>query len=273
MDSRSEGNPADRATGKSTGSGAIAVPFERSVVSEYLERFVSDQKLSRMRQVLAQRTRRLTVVLEDLYHPHNVSACLRSCECFGVQDVHIVGSDRHWRDSVKISRGAGKWLSVHRYPPAAKSQPEPTQQQPPGMHSKLAAPSASDHTPMARCLANLRADGFRLYAMSLSEDALPIDGVPVTEHPAAMIFGTEWEGVSAFVEAEADAIVTIPMVGFTESLNVSVAVALAVEHLAPRARNCPDGRLTATECSVLWERWLRHSVRNVDLHLKNAGLQ
>ncbi len=81
----------------------------------HLAGFVSDHKKQRIEQVLAARTRHLTVVLEDVFQPHNASAVLRSCECFGVQDVHVIEEGSTYTVNPDVAQGASKWLSLVRY--------------------------------------------------------------------------------------------------------------------------------------------------------------
>lgn len=172
---------------------------------EYLEGFLSPQRLERFREILALRTRYITVALEDVYQMHNASAVIRSCDVFGIQDAHLIEARFGRRLDRKIAMGAQKWVDIHRY----------------------------DTT--ESCIHKLRSRGYRIVATrphgtSQTPDQLPLD------RPIALFFGTEKEGLSEQVLRQADAAVCIPMVGFTESLNISVAAAILLYELCNRLR-------------------------------------
>jgi tRNA (guanosine-2'-O-)-methyltransferase len=175
-----------------------------------LASFVTPARLARLETVLAARTRHLTVVFEDVYHPHNASAVLRTCECLGVQDVHIVEGQKRFRPNVEVVHGAARWLTLHRW----------------------RKPEGHD---IRSCLATLRERGYRVVATSPREDALPLGEVPL-ERPLAVCFGTEETGLSHDVLSAADICAQIPMPGFTRSLNVSVTAALVLYDLTTRLR-------------------------------------
>lgn len=172
----------------------------------YLESFLSPRRLDRFRDILSRRTRHITVALEDVYQMHNASAVIRSCDVFGIQDAHLIEARFGRRLDKKIAMGAQKWVDVARY----------------------------DTT--ASCIETLRRQGYRIIATSprssnLSPGELPLD------KPVALFFGTEKEGLSGEVLDRADAAVRIPMVGFTESLNISVAAAIMLHELSNRLRS------------------------------------
>jgi len=191
---------------------------------------VTPSRRERMEQVLATRTRRLTVVFEDVYHPHNASAVLRTCECLGVQDVHIVEGQKRFRPNVEIVHGAARWLTLHRW----------------------RKPKGHD---IGTCLAELRARGYRIVATSPQEDAVPLHAVPL-DHPLAVCFGTEETGLTPAVLAAADLCAQIPMPGFTRSLNVSVTAALVLYDLTMRLRAAdlpwPLSETERDELRLLW---------------------
>ena len=175
---------------------------------EFLSGFVTQHKLDLFDTVLAQRTRHLTVVMEDVYQSQNSSACLRSCDCFGIQDVHIIENDHSFEINADIALGAAQWLTLHRH-------------RNPGNNTRM-------------CLEQLRDQGYRLIATSPEADA-DITSLDVTQ-PTALLFGTEKEGLSGDALQLANECVRIPMVGFTESFNISVAVAVVLHHLTWQLR-------------------------------------
>lgn len=201
-------------------------------LTAFLEPFVSKHKRSLFDRVLEERTRWLTVVLEDVYQGFNASACLRSCEGFGVQDVHVVERRRDFKPDGQIAVGAPKWLTMHRH----LSTPE--------------------------CYADLRERGYRIIATAPREDARPLAELDL-DRPAALVFGTEKEGLTAEAIDGADETVFIPMHGFTESLNVSVCVALCLRDLTIRLRRddtTVDWHLTAEERAIVRAAWIRNAI-------------
>jgi len=210
------------------------VALKREIV-EYLAGFVSERRRGRMEGVLAQRTRLPTVVMEDIYQPHNASAVLRSCECFGVQDVHLIESENEYQVNPQIAVGSSRWLTLKRY-----------------------ADSPS-------CLAALKENGYRLVATTPHEDDCTLDELAV-DGKIALLFGTEDEGLTEGTMATADQFVRIPMYGFTESFNVSVCAALILRELTGRLRKSGlDWGLVDVEKLDLRLEWYRKSVKSVEL--------
>ncbi len=207
---------------------------------EYLGGFLSRRRHQRMEQVLSLRTRHLTVVLEDIYQPHNASAVLRSCECFGVQDVHVVENRNTYKVNPDVDQGASKWLDLIRY-------------------------NDADQDNTRACLARLRSRGYRLVAATPHSDDQLLDEIEV-EQPLALLLGTEEVGLSPNAMAEADAFVKVPMFGFTESFNISVCAALMLRELTAKIRRSDlDWRLTAAEKLDLRLQWYRRSLRRSQL--------
>ena len=198
----------------------------RADLEACLAEVVLPRRLERMRAVLARRTRRLTVVFEDVYHPHNAGAVMRTAECFGVQDIHVVENEKRFRPATDVVRGAARWLTLHRY------------------------------RNFDDAAATLRERGYRLAATSVDPGSVPLEDVPVTE-PLALCFGTEEVGLSSAAVAAADVLVHVPMAGFTESLNVSVTAALCLRELTTRMRRSEDDwPLSRQECDELRLTWL-----------------
>lgn len=198
---------------------------------EFLARFVSPHKLRRFDEVLARRTRHLTVVLEDIFQQHNASACLRTCDCFGVQDVHVIENRYDFAVSRDVALGASQWLTVRRYRGEA------------------------DNT--LTCIRALKRQGYRVMATTPSDDACPLDAYDAAQKTALM-FGTEMDGLSPTALEHADGLLTIPLCGFTESLNLSVALALCLNDLTNRLRRLDmDWELTDEEKFEIRGAWVR----------------
>lgn len=212
-------------------------PDQRQIL-EYLSGFMTKRRLQRMHQVLNQRTRHLTVVMEDIFQTHNASAVLRSCECLGVQDVHIIENRNVFEVNPDVVLGAAKWLSIHRYN------------------------EGEDNT--VACLQALKEKGYRLVATTPHRnDCLP-EELPL-ERKTALLFGTELEGLSREAMEMADGFVKIPMWGFTESFNISVSAAITLYHLGRRLRESGiDWQLSAPEKEALLKEWIMKSLKNAD---------
>lgn len=181
-------------------------------------------------QVLAQRTRYLCLVTEDLYQPHNGAAVLRACEGFGVQDLYAIGNRNPFPLSPEIAAGAERFVDLHTF-------------ETPG----------EDNT--SACIMTLRAKGYRVYATSLREGCIAIDQVPL-DQPLALMFGTEMTGLSERAHELADGFVRLPMVGFTQSFNISVSAALSLLSLTTRLRESAfPWQLSAAEQARLRLEW------------------
>ena len=206
----------------------------------YLSQFVTAQRRQRMDHVLAWRTRHLTVALEDVYQPHNASAVLRSCEIYGIQDVHVVEERNRFQPNKGVSLGASQWLTLHRY-----------------------RDGEQDGTRC--CVRQLRAKGYRIGATTPRGDGISLSDLSL-ERPLALVFGSEEEGLSPEVHDLADTHLTLPMFGFTQSFNVSVTVALCLYALTRRlhASDVP-WQLSEVERRDLKLKWLIQSATRGEL--------
>jgi tRNA (guanosine-2'-O-)-methyltransferase len=236
-----------------------------SALLDHLRQFLTPRRRERLLEVLRQRTRWVTVVLTDIYQQHNASAVLRSCDAFGIQDVHVVEMENRFRANSDISLGSDRWLTLHHY---------------------------RGERAMQECFAALRSGGYVIAATTApagsarprelppatetpedratdhGEPAIenhpienhPIESVPI-ECPVALMFGTEKDGLPDSALAQADLHVHIPMHGFVESFNVSVAAALSLYELTGRLRTSSlEWHLTGEERERLLLDWTRASV-------------
>jgi tRNA (guanosine-2'-O-)-methyltransferase len=204
-----------------------------------LKPFLSPERLARMEAVLAWRTRFLQVVLEDIYQPHNAAACLRSCDCFGVQEVHVIEKRNNFDPSENVALGAEKWLTLKRW----KEQ-------------------TANPNPTFACLEDFRQRGFRIVVTTLEPPSVPPPEVPL-DRPLALVFGTEETGVSTTALEAADTRLHLPMYGFTQSFNISVSCALALQALTARIHGLPAARweLPEAEKQALLADWMFKSIR------------
>lgn len=209
-------------------------PATKAALIAYLSGFATPERVRQMDQVLDRRTRYLTVVLEDVNKPHNASAVMRSCECFGIQDMHVIEQQASYRPIRDVAMGSSNWVDLHR-------------------HRDQADPLA--------CLDQLRGAGYRVAAFTLRPGAIPIGQLPI-DAPLALLFGSELEGLTQAAHEGADLFVSIPTFGFTQSLNISVTVALGLYELTNRLGASDIAwRLDEEARMDLKLAWLTHSIR------------
>jgi tRNA (guanosine-2'-O-)-methyltransferase len=206
---------------------------------DYLCGFVTEERLGTMRRVLEERTRYLSVVIEDIYQPHNASAVLRTCDCFGIQDVHIVENRNAYRVNPGVELGTAQWLSLHRY----NGGPSNT-------------PAAIDA---------LRSAGYRIVATTPHTNQRSLADFDLEAGPVALLFGNELEGLSETAFNLADEHLVIPMFGFVESFNISVSAAIILHALSSRLRASPIAyHISSEERDEILLQWLRGSIGRVD---------
>ena len=177
---------------------------ENRKLLEYLESFLTESRQELFKKVLSLRTNHITVATQDVYQLHNTSAVIRSCDVFGVQNVHVVEEVNLKKIDREIAMGAQKWVDINRY------------------------------TSTEDCIDTLRNGGYRIIATSPHKGTMLQDFD--ISRPAALFFGRETEGLSEEVLEEADEFLQIPMVGFTESLNISVSAAIILQDVTARLR-------------------------------------
>jgi tRNA (guanosine-2'-O-)-methyltransferase len=205
----------------------------------YLKQFITEDRWKTINNVLDARTRYLTVVLEDIYQPHNASAVLRSCDGFGIQDVHIIENDNKFNPNQSVTIGADQWISYHQYSSAGENNTK-------------------------RCYRYLKEQGYKIIATTPHHDDVTIDEVSL-DKPVALVFGAELNGLSDYAMEHADGYAQIPMVGFSESFNISVGAALCLYDLSKRLRNGDQQcSLTDNEKLELRLEWVKKSVRAAD---------
>jgi len=204
----------------------------------YLEHFITEERKERFLQVISARTNHFTVAMEDVFQMHNTSAVVRTCEVFGVQQAHSIEGRFGKRLDAKIAMGAQKWVDVFRY--------NDTQS----------------------CIDALRVQGYQIVATTPHKDAYFLNDFDISKK-SAFFFGTEKEGLSEQVLSQADTYLKIPMVGFTESLNISVAVAIVLQQLTDKLRHSQVAwQLTDEERLSTLINWTKKSIRNVKDVLK-----
>lgn len=204
----------------------------------YLEGYLTDKRKGLFREVLSKRTRHFTVVLEDIYQAHNASAVLRTCDIFGVQDIYTIENMYVNRVSRHVAKGSQKWLNINRF----KEDTNNTQ----------------------TCLESLREKGYQIIGTTPHNDSCMLSDFDISKK-SAFVFGVEKDGISDYVKDNADGFLKVPMVGFTESLNISVAAAIILQDVTTRLRKTTiDWQLSDEEKQVLYADWVEKTIKNVD---------
>jgi tRNA (guanosine-2'-O-)-methyltransferase len=199
----------------------------------FLENMLTENRKERFEQVLAHRSNHFTVVIEDVFQLHNTSAVMRSCEVFGIQQLNVI-EERYTKSIDKeIAMGAQKWVDVNRY------------------------------NSITNCITDLKNKGYQIIATTPHHDDCELDDFDISK-PSALFFGTEKEGLSAEVLQKADGFLKIPMVGFTESLNISVSAAIIIQNLMSRLRKS-DIQWQLSEEEILEKRmqWAKNSIKDI----------
>lgn len=209
-------------------------------VIDALRPLLSDERARGIERVIGQRLKGVTVLLEELYDHGNIVAIMRTCEALGVQGVHLIEREGEFKRAKKIGRGADKWLSIQVH-----------------------------FDPVSAATA-LKARGYRLLAADLEADR-PLERVDVTQ-PVALVLGNEHEGITPALRDLCDERFAIPMVGQTQSLNVSCAGAICLYSLVSRVRARLGGGtdLTEEDQAAVRETFYRRSVRASDLIVERA---
>ena len=200
----------------------------------YLETFLTEERKQRFKDILKFRTRFLTIAAEDVFQLHNASAIIRSCDVFGLQDVHLIEGRFGERVDKNIAMGAQQWVDINRYDTAGD------------------------------CLKELKYKGYKIVATMPAGNATALDEYSITGK-TALFFGTEKEGLSPEIVSEADEFLQIPMVGFSESLNVSVSAAIILQKLTTQLRMSKlPWQLTKEEKLIKQLDWTKKTIKNVD---------
>lgn len=207
-------------------------------LQNYLEGYLTDKRKATFQEVLNNRTRHFTVVLEDIYQAHNTSAVLRTCDIFGVQDLYTIENKYVNRVSRHVAKGSQKWLDIKRY--------------------------QDDGNNTEACFNDLKSKGYQIIGTTPHNDSCMLQDFDISKK-SAFVFGVEADGISEYTKQHADGFLKIPMVGFTESLNISVAVAIILQDVTTKLRSSSlDWQLSSTEKEILYADWVQKTIKNVD---------
>jgi tRNA (guanosine-2'-O-)-methyltransferase len=199
----------------------------------YLEGFLTENRKERFENVLANRTNHFTIVVEDVFQMHNTSAVMRSCEVFGIQQLNII--EQRFGKSIdkEIAMGAQKWVDINTFET---------------VNSSIEA---------------MRAKGYQIIATTPHNNSCMLSDFDISK-PSAIFFGTEKEGLSQEVIDQADGYIKIPMVGFTESLNISVSAAIIIQDITTRLRQSNiSWQLSEEELLEKRLDWAKNTIKDI----------
>ena len=205
------------------------VKMDKKILAEFYD-IISDNKKVMFDKIASERTKHITLAIENVYQEHNASAVLRSCDCFGIQELHVIEKDNQYKVQRDIALGAGRWVDMFNY-------------------------NQGEHV-TKDCIDRLKSKGYTIVATTPHTENTIYD-LDLSQ-PIALIFGTERRGISQEVESMADNFVKIPMYGFTESFNISVSVAIILNTLRQRLEQSSyQWKLTQEEQTALKIKWCR----------------
>lgn len=200
---------------------------------EYLEGFLTDSRKEKFLKILENRTNHFTIAMEDVYQLHNTSAVMRSCEVFGIQELNVVEQKFGKRIDTEIAMGAQKWVDINRF------------------------------NTMQNCIDSVKEKGYQIIATTPHNDSCLLHEFDITKR-SAIFFGTEKQGLSQEVIDQADGFLKIPMVGFTESLNISVSAAIIIQDITSRLRQSTiDWKLNDEEILAKRLLWAKNSIKDI----------
>ena len=200
----------------------------------YLEGFITENSREGFLRVLKNRTKHFTVAMEDVFQLHNTSAVMRSCEVFGIQELNVIEQKFGKRIDTEIAMGAQKWVDVNRF------------------------------NTVQSCIDEMRAKGYQIIATTPHDDSCMLHEFDISK-PSALFFGTERNGLSEEVIQQADGFLKIPMVGYTESLNISVSAAIIIQDITNRLRQSNiDWQLSEEEILEKRLDWTRKSIKDIE---------
>ena len=199
---------------------------------EHLLSFLTERRKNLFEEVISKRTRHFTVVTEDVYQMHNTSAVMRSCDVFGIQELHVIEEKISKEIDREIAMGAQKWVNIHR------------------------------HHSTKECIDNLKEKGYQIIATTPHNNSTELKDFDILKK-SAFFFGKEKEGLSDIVIDAADGYLKIPMYGFTESLNISVSAAIILQSVVTRLKDSGiDWELSEQEKNEIKLDWAKRSVKS-----------
>ena len=199
----------------------------------FLENILTENRKSKFLKVLENRTKHFTIAVEDIFQMHNSSAVMRSCEIFGIQELNVI--EQRYGKSIdkEIAMGAQKWVDINTF------------------------------DSVTNCVDDLKNKGYQIIATTPHENDCLLDDFDISK-PSAFFFGTERDGLSQEILQKADGFLKIPMVGFTESLNISVSAAIIIQNLMNRLqKSAVDWHLSEEEMLIKRLAWAKNSIKDI----------
>lgn len=210
---------------------------ETAYLVDYLENFIVDERKNLFHNKILERTEYITIVLEDIFQARNISASIRSADCFGIQDVHIIENDNLFNDDPEVSLGAEKWITTKRYNQFKKNS--------------------------SKTIQYLKKKGYQIIATTPHNTNCNLYNLDITKGKVALFFGSEVNGCSKETLKLSDYRMKIPMYGFTESYNISVSVSLCLQHLTFKMREANiNWQLTNRKQKSVMLQWLKNSIKS-----------
>ena len=204
---------------------------------EHLSQFITSERLNLFQEKLKERSNRVTLVLEDVFQSRNISAAMRSADCFGIQNIHIIENKNNFSKDETVSLGAGKWINIIRH--------------------------NSEENNTLNCLKKLKEEGYQIIATSPHNTDISLEEVDVKNNKIAILLGTELSGLSEESLTFADKRMKINMYGFTESLNISVSAAICCQSVSSKMREeSTNWEVTEEEKTDILLNWIRNSIKS-----------
>lgn len=207
---------------------------------QYLSKFITEKRFETFQKVIKDRTDYITVVLEDIYQAQNASAVLRSCDCFGIQNVYVIENENEYNINPTVALGSSQWLNLNRY----NSKEQNT----------------------VDAVNELKNKGYRIVATTPHTNDINLEDFDIEKGKFALMFGSEKPGLSEIAMKHADEFLKIPMYGFTESFNISVSAAICLHHLSHSMRNSEiNWQLSEIEQEEIMIDWLKKTIKKSKL--------
>lgn len=204
---------------------------------ESMKSHISESRMEKILSVSEERTRYLSVVLSNVFYTQNISAVVRSCDCFGIQDLYVIGNSPSTHVNKHVAQGAYNWVDIHR----------------------------NTFKPEEETLAELKNQGYRIVVTLPQPGASSLHNFDIDRGKIALVMGNEREGVSPLVQEMADEFLYIPMAGFSQSLNISVSTAVILSELTGKIRSSKlDWKLSEQEKTTLQYNWMKNSIKRGD---------
>lgn len=207
-------------------------------IIDHLQGFVLEKRCELFKHKIQERTQHLTIALENIFQGRNISASIRSADCFGIQNVHIIENDNIFNDDSEVSMGAEKWVTIKRY--------------------------NKDNHNSAKAIKYLKEQGYQIIATTPYNADCNLYDLDISKK-TALFFGSEVKGCSEEALKLADKRMKIPMYGFTESFNISVSASLCLQHLTYKMRRSDiQWRMPKVKQEEVMLQWLRNSIKSAE---------